>query len=290
MVREAGPQVCVFPINGTRRWFMLEYGDKHWADPLQAFLDISAASMISLMKLIFDHGIDTLLIPTIGPDILLRKGEYMASIGKEGLLRLAQGVDFMTFYEEYNVRVHFYGNYKKKLASTPYAGLSTYFDQAAGLTKSHTRCRLFYGVFGNDATEAVAEYAVNYYLANGCLPHREAIVSMYYGETIEPATFFIGFDKLSAFDFPLLNLGEEDLYFTVSPSAYLTQEDLRLILHDHLFTRKLAELDYNKIGSKTRTKMRSFYHANRHTIIGAGAIKNGIWCPIPADEICNKKQ
>src|SRR5574341_2181152 len=24
--RASGPEVCVFPINGTRRWFMLEYG------------------------------------------------------------------------------------------------------------------------------------------------------------------------------------------------------------------------------------------------------------------------
>jgi len=29
LVRESGNQVCVFPINGTRRWFALEHGHNH---------------------------------------------------------------------------------------------------------------------------------------------------------------------------------------------------------------------------------------------------------------------
>ena len=28
LVNAAGQKVCVFPVNGTRRWFMLEHADK----------------------------------------------------------------------------------------------------------------------------------------------------------------------------------------------------------------------------------------------------------------------
>jgi tuberculosinol/isotuberculosinol synthase len=287
LVRAAGPQVCVFPINGTRRWFMLEYGDRQWDDPIGAYMDIASANHILLCKLVFDHGIDTLLTPTLGPDILLRGEEYMARIGSEGLARLAQGPDFMKFYAEYDVRVHFYGDHRKALASSPYAHLSDLFDQAAERTRNHKRFRLFFGIFGNDVAEAVAEFAVKYYQQHGKSPDRRAIVAMYYGEYVEPATFFIGFDKFSAFDYPLLNLGEEALYFTVSPSLYLSQRQLRLILYDYLYARSAPEPDYDTLSPQAKTRMRAFYRANEENVFGLGVLYDGIWYPcLAAEDLC----
>lgn len=279
LVRAAGPQVCVFPINGTRRWFLLEHGDREWDDPLGAYMDIAAENHISLYKLIFDHGVDTLITPTLGPDILLRGDEYMARIGGEGLARLAQGADFLAFYDEYDVRVHFYGNHRKALADTPYAHLSDLFDEAAARTRLHNHFRLFFGVFGNDAAEAVASFAVDYFREHGTVPDRRAIVENYYGEYVEPATFFIGFDKFSAFDYPLLNLGEEDLYFTVAPSPYLSAEQLRRILYDHIFTRRLPEPDYASLPASAFEGIKDFYTQNRRATFGVGAIRHQFWTP-----------
>jgi tuberculosinol/isotuberculosinol synthase len=284
LVRAAGPQVCVFPFNGTQRWFMLEYGDRQWDDPICAYMDIAAENHISLCKLIFDHGVDTLLTPTLGPDILQRGEEYMARIGSEGLARLAQGSDFQKFYDEYDVRVHFYGNHRKALVASSYAHLSDLFDQAAERTKNHKRFHLFFGIFGNDAAEAVAEFAVKYYQEHGKVPDRRAIIAMYYGEYVEPATFFIGFDKFSAFDYPLLNLGEEDLYFTVSPSFYLSQRQLRAILYDHLYVRWAPEPDYDTLSPQAKTRMRVFYRTNRENLFGLGVLYDGIWYPCLAAE------
>jgi tuberculosinol/isotuberculosinol synthase len=279
LVRAAGPQVCVFPINGTRRWFLLEHGDRHWDDPIAAYMDIAAGNHISLYKLIFDHGVDTLVTPTLGPDILLRGEEYMARIGGEGLARLAQGPDFLKFYDEYDVRVHFYGNHRKALASTPYAHLSDLFDQAAEQTRSHRRFRLFFGVFGNDATEAVAEFAVKYFQEHGKVPDQRAIVEMYYGEYVEPATFFIGFDKFCAFDYPLLWLGEDDLYFTVAPSPYMGVKQFRSILYDHLFTRRVPEPDYARLSPDAVQEIKRYYAGHQELILGIGKIKNELWNP-----------
>ena len=51
LVRESGNQVCVFPINGTRRWFALEHGHKSFDNPVEAYMDISGRAHIELYRL-----------------------------------------------------------------------------------------------------------------------------------------------------------------------------------------------------------------------------------------------
>ena len=41
IVREAGQKVCVFPINGTRRWLMLEHPEAVAEDFVEAYLNIA---------------------------------------------------------------------------------------------------------------------------------------------------------------------------------------------------------------------------------------------------------
>jgi len=284
LVHEAGEQVCVFPINGTRRWFMLEHGNEQGDDPLGTYMDISAQNHISLYKLIFDHGVDTLITPVIGPDILLRGDEYLTRVGGEGLARLAQGADFLDFYDACDVRVHFYGNHHTALAGTPYAHLSALFDEAARRTSSHQRFRLFFGVFGDDATDAVAEFAVHYQQEHGQIPDRRRIIEMYYGEYVEPVSFFIGFDRFTVFDYPLLASGGEDLYFTTAPSPYLTAQTLREILYDHLFTRRDAEPEYARLSRVDRQEIDRFYQKHQHEVLGVGRIRNGFWTPVIGQE------
>ena len=101
LVRASGSKVVVFPINGTRRWFMLEYGDQEFEDPIAAYMDIAMQRHIELYKLFFDHGVDTLLTPVIGPEILATRDGYMQKIGAEGLARLVTYPEFLSFYEEY---------------------------------------------------------------------------------------------------------------------------------------------------------------------------------------------
>jgi tuberculosinol/isotuberculosinol synthase len=279
LVRQTGPQVCVFPINGTRRWFMLEHAQDAGPDPIQAYMDISSRNHISLYKLFFDHGIDTLLTPAIGPDILLRGDEYMQRIGAAGMERLASGKDLLEFYAEYDVRVHFYGNYRKAQQSTPHAYLTDLFDQIVEQTKYHTSHRLFFGIFGNDATDAVAEWSIQYHQKHNAIPSRREIVEMYYGEYVEPVTMFIGFDKFSAFDYPLLSTGEEDLYFMVAPSPYLSTKQLKEILYDHIYTRKMEEPDYQNLDSHDQHYLKDFYYANRENTQGIGKLLGKLWLP-----------
>ncbi len=173
-VRANGPLVCVFPINGTRRWFALEYGQEKWDDPVTAYMDMAGKNHIALFRLFFDHGIDTLLTPVFGSELLLRGEEYMRRVGMDGLRRLAEDPSFLSFYDEYEVRVHFYGDHRRILGGTEFAHLSDLFDAASEKTSGHKRFRLFFGVFSSDATQAVAEFSAQYFQRNGRVPQRHS--------------------------------------------------------------------------------------------------------------------
>lgn len=276
LVREAGPKVCVFPVNGTRRWFMLEHGVEEGENYAEIFLDQMVEAHIALYRLCFDHGIDTLLTPIFGLDILQRDD---ADVSVSGMALLAAH-RFMEFYQEYGVRVYFYGEYRKVLASTPYAYLLDLFDKVTAQTLEHKRYRLFFGVCAHDATETVAEIGVRLYQERGRLPNRREIVEAYYGEYVEPVDFFVGFSPFAAFDMPLLATGNEDLYFTVNPSLCVDAYTLRAILYDHLYARP-GEPEYGKMSAEDWDTMRRFYRLNQRTVLGTGVrtVRGGVWYP-----------
>jgi hypothetical protein len=280
LVRAAGPQVCVFPINGTRRWFMLEHTQEAKGDPLQVYMDVMQKRYIELYELCFEHGLDTLLTPAFGSELLTRGNEYTQKIGAEGIARFASHPEFLSFYRKYNVRVHFYGDYRKLFPGTPFAYLSNLFDHITKQTEQNNSYRLFYGIFASDATETVAELSVRHFQKTGNVPSRRELVEQYYGEYIDPATLFIGFDKFSVFDYPLLNLGEENLYFTAAPSSYLNDRQLRSILYDHIYLRNIEELDYAKMPKQDFQFMNEFYREKRENIFGVGELHGGIWYPL----------
>jgi tuberculosinol/isotuberculosinol synthase len=282
LVRASGSKVVVFPINGTRRWFMLEYGEHEFTDPISAYMDIAMQRHIEIYKLFFDHGVNTLLTPVIGPEILATRDGYMQKIGAEGLARIVTHPAFLSFYAEYGVRVRFYGEYKKHLVNTPYEHLSALFDNIAYTTNQNNRFRLFFGAFADNlnATTTVAELAVQYYKEQGEIPSREAIVERYYGEYVGKANIFIGFDRLATFDYPLINWGEEDLYFTISPSPYIDTNQLRCILFDHLYTRRTPEREYESLTHEDFKGIQGYYRKNINNIIGIGKLYNGFWIPI----------
>jgi len=272
LVRATGSKVCVFPINGTRRWYLLE------AEAGGDYLKKTADRHIEVYRMVFSHGIDTLLAPMFGAELLKRGPEYM-ELAVEGLTRLATHPAFLEFYREFGVRVRFYGDYRKQLASSPYAHLSDLFDQVTAQTLENNRQRLFFGVFANTASQAVAEFSIRHYSEHGNAPNEQRVIKMYYGEDIGPVSLFIGFDKFWVFDMPLLATENTDLYFTVSPSLYLNDRQLRAILYDHMYTRPQPEPDYETLPLQARNRMQAFYRANLENVFGAGILQDGIWYP-----------
>jgi tuberculosinol/isotuberculosinol synthase len=274
--------VCVFPVNGTRRWFALEHAAEMASGGVQAYFRIVGRAYIDLFRLFFDHGIDTLLSPVFGSDLLSRGGEYHKLIVPHGLLWLAHDPEFLSFYDEYDVRVRVYGDARRHFSGGPNAHVLEAFDELAQRTASHRRCRLFLGVFADQASETVAEIAVQHYRASGRLPDHRQIVEAYFGEYVPPANLFVGFEPPAVFDMPLIATGAEDLYFTVSPSPYVDAITLRSIIFDHLYSRRAGET-YDQLSTEDWQVMGDFYRSNRHHVLGIGRRHPtaGFWFPLP---------
>lgn len=276
LVRASGTKVCVFPFNGTRRWFILEHGRNH-NDYASAYLSETTRGYIRIYKMLFEHGIETVVAPIFGGDILERGEPYLSQAIK-GMGWLTGHTDFMSLYDEHNVRVHFYGDYKNRLSVvTGGRDLLQLFDDITAQTAAHLQHKLFYGVFANDATDNIARISTSWQETSGTTPTRKELVESYYGEYIEKADLFIGFERFTAYDFPMLNLGNESLYFTIAPSLYLTAQALRKILYDHIYFRPVTEPDYGEMSDEALNNLRDFYMARQDDVFGVGHIQDGIW-------------
>ena len=278
ILRTGGSKVCVFPFNGTRRWFLLEYGREFDGDAAKNYVELTTQGYINTYKLVFDHGIDTIVAPVFGGEIFNRGEEYMREIGAKMTL-LATHPLFLEFYETYGIRVHFYGDYGKQLNGTSYSYISDSFEEITEKTSHHTQHRLFYGVCAEDATATTAELSVKHFQETGKIPTRRELIEQYYGEYIEKADIFIGFEKFNVFDYPMLGWGEESLYFTVAPSLFMNSRQLKNILYDYIYLRPVQDPDYFTMPEEDFEAMRKFYEANREVAFGVGEMRGGIWYP-----------
>ena len=275
LVRATGPKVCVFPFNGTRRWFLLEHSNSSQRELGKIYAQETANGYIRIYRMLFEHGIETVVAPVFGKDILERGEEYMRAIG-EHITLVADHPEFISFYRDYDARVQFYGDYRKEFGPR-YQHIIQSFDNVIELTRLHGKHRLFYGVFADEATQAIAELSIQYYQTHKRPPSRAELIQMYYGEPIEKADLFIGFEKFTVFDYPMLNSGVESLYFTVAPSLYMTQTLLRKILFDHMYLRPLPEPDYHKLSPDELAAMQRAYREGRENVFGVGEVEGGIW-------------
>lgn len=279
LVKATGRKVCVFPVNGTRRWFMLEHAEKIKADFFEAYMNVSIQNHAELCALLFDHGIDVILAPVFGHELMHRGDEYTKRVGIDGLVRTATDKNYHEFFERYNVRVRFYGDYRDVLTGTPYEYALKSMYEVMEATRHHSGPRLYFGVFADKVTETISRLSVEHYLAEGSVPDRQTLIRKYYGEDLPPVSMFIGFDKFSTFDMPLLATGDEDLYFSLSPSPYMTEYQLRAILYDHIYVRRTPEPDYTKLGQEELDWLRDYYRKNKDYAFGVGKLKFNLWIP-----------
>ena len=279
LVKATGQKVVVFPVNGTRRWFMLEHGGKIGDDFFGAYMDASIKNHIHLCSMLFDHGIQTILAPVFGRELMRRGDEYTRRVGMDGLVRTATDKNYRAFFEKYDINVRFYGDYRDVLTGTEFEGVLGSLYKVMESTRKNRHFNLYFGVFADEATETISRLSVEHYLAHGTVPDKSVLIHQYYGEDLPPISIFIGFDKFSVFDIPLLATGEEDLYFSISPSPYMTQRQLRAILYDHVYIRRTPEPDYTKLEPQDLEWLREYYRNNKDQALGVGKLKFNLWLP-----------
>ena len=279
LVKANGQKVCVFPVNGTRRWFMIEHSEDIGVDFFESYMNFSIKNHIDLCTMMFEHGIQTIIAPVFGRELMRRGDEYTKRVGMDGLIRTATDKNYRKFFEKHNVKVRFYGDYRDVLTGTEFEDALGSMYGAMDATKDNNAFRLFFGVFADESVETISRISVEYYLAHNTVPDKDALIRKYYGEDVPPVSLFIGFDKFSVFDFPLLSTGNEDLYYSLSPSPYMTERQLRTILYDHIYTRRVPEPDYTKLSPEELKWLGEYYRSNKDNVLGVGKLKSNIWFP-----------
>jgi adenosine tuberculosinyltransferase len=281
LVRAEGSQTGVLVVDGTRRWFVLEYDQAtdSVGDFFERYLTVSIRRHVELCAMMFNHGIDTLLTPVFGSELLTRGDEYTKKVGIDGFLQLATAPTLLDFCKKNEVRVKFYGDYIKFLENSPYSYALDALNEVVEKTKNYTRSRLFFGLFADNSTETIAELCIRHFQQTGKVPNRSELIKSYYGEDVEPVSLFIGFGKFCVFDYPLLQTGAENLYFSISPSPYATEKQVRQILFDHLYTRRQPDPDYESLTNDTIANLRKYYQLHRDNALGVGNMELGVWTP-----------
>ena len=281
IIKESGPHTCVWVINGTRRWYMLEHHTRE-EDFSIDYLETINQRTIDIIKMFFEHGIDTLVMPILSPYILKKRSQNYGRMASYAVEQLTFNPQYLDLYKSCDVRVGFYGDYENCFDEETSDRLVKSIDNIKQITAKHTEKRLFFGVCAHDAIESVARLSIEYHQEYGDIPSKEKLIELYYGEYLDPIDLYLSASKPRVFDVPLISTGRESLYFTVAPSPYMDRDQFRSILYDHIFHRTATQSLYKIEASDEEedwNRLRDFYHLNRQSTLGIGRRNPqlGVW-------------
>jgi hypothetical protein len=209
--------------NGTRRWFLSQY--RNWDD----YIHITSAVQREFAQLFFNHGIQTLVLPLLGYDLLKRGPEYVDLVVGQGLLELAAN-SYLEWYHQTQIQVSFYGNWSTYFAQTGYEKINGLLDEVMTATQHYRKHKLLFGIFADEGLDRITALAKD--TNNG-----DELLRAYYGQSIGPVDLIIGAGQPAIWDIPLLNINKANLYFLQAPTFCLNKDTLRQILYDCLYTR-----------------------------------------------------
>jgi adenosine tuberculosinyltransferase len=260
LVQAANTDVCVFPVEGTRRWYLLEH-QRGAADYFDGYIDAAVHRYTDVFGMMYEHGLSSLVVPVFQDFLTTRGPEYVRK-AISGLVHLATHPLFLDLYQRYDVRVQIYGDYQRVLeeAGSDHAAA---FEALIAQTSTHQARRLFLGILEAEPLETIIRHTTYYYEQYKRAPDRRALVEMYYGEYVPPFDLYIGYDRFSADDMPLLAAGNQDLFFMMAPSLSLTETQLREILHAHLYTPLDHRAEYTDLSGEQLDSMRIEYETSR---------------------------
>ncbi len=264
-----------FPIDGTRRWFLLHY-PQVW--DVEEYKRLTTQQYVSEFKLLFDHGVETILIPVFGGELISRGEGYVREM-MEGMTWFAQQPVFIEFYQEYNVRVRFYGDWQRQIRGLPGEDKLIEAIHHCAATKHTGSRRIFYGLWADDLLVSLVDDLARS-RSEPLEFTRDMIVARYYGEHVKQTDIYIGFGRPTVFDVPMLVTSQTDLYYTVVPSLDLDARLFRMILWDH-FVGRWTQQEWDGMSERDFKALHAFYQVHHDTVLGLGEVDSvtGIWQP-----------
>ena len=223
---------AVIYLNGTRRWFLSQ--NKNWTD----YAKTTSAAHRQLCQLFYDHGIQTLIQPILGYDLLERGYDYLKMAVEQGLAELTKP-DYQNWYQQVEIRVTLYGNWSNTLAEMGFSEVVDLLKLIAE-TSGYTKHKLLLGAFADEGLDNIVALAKS-------VSQGEELLNRYYGQPVGPVDLIIGSGQPAIWDLPLLDINKASLYFLQAPTFCLDKEMLRQILYDHLYQRINDDELYNDL-------------------------------------------
>ncbi len=273
------PRVGVFVPDGTRRLGLALADGPPGTDGF-----LTKTALLSLqyaqdnLRVFFDHGLATLLVPIFSKSVLGRGQRYQQLIALTILETLFKSEAWQAFYRAYGIRVGVYGE-KDFLTEVGCSQALAWIATTEAATARHQQHTLLYGIGGDSwVGSGLSELGIRFFQEHGRPPRYEEQVTEYYGQFVESADFFMMSTKLSGAGAmpPLICDAETAFYFLAAPGVWsLTPAVYKEILCDLLFNRP-AEAGTGQVNRQT---LEDFYHRHRTAVIGLGHVVGGTWVP-----------
>ena len=275
------PVVMGWPFNGTRRWYLLHRRENPNAGD---YVTTTIRRQAEQHRLVFAHGVSVIVAPHFGAELLERGTAYTRAVLGDGLLKLGDDPVNQEMFEG-GVRIRFYGDYDEILDTPIYRPMLDACASLTAATASGDGPLLLIGLFADAPYPKVARLSVEFAEKHGRTPNRQDLIEAYYGLAVPDLSLYLGFSQPALFDVPLLTTGQEDLYVTLTPSAELTERQLREILYDHLVTRRIAKDDYEMLPDGALAALAAYNKRYRGMTVGIGRIDSltGLWTPLLPD-------
>lgn len=227
---------AVIYLNGTRRWFLCQ--NKNWDD----YAKMAGLAQRELSQLFYDHGLQTLIQPIMGYDLLDRGPQYLQLAVEQGLAELVSPA-YREWYHRLGIRVTFYGNWTAPLSQLGFTPLVNLLRELTAETGRYTQHKLLLGVFADGGLDHVVDLAKT-------VSRGSELLAQYYGQPIDSVDLIVGSGQPAIWDVPLLDINKASLYFLQAPTFCLDKEKVRQILYDHLYQRINDDRLYDDLSSE----------------------------------------
>jgi undecaprenyl diphosphate synthase len=289
IVRHEGrPKVGVFIPDGTRRSAMFFLGLKPDDNDFEEkYIEIEGKKFLENTKIIFDHGLHTLFIPSLKHENYDRKKKSIDAIIYSAIKSMLIGDDWLEFYDKYGVKVKVYGDLDF-VTRKGYPEVTEWAKEIEKRTKHNKKHRIFNGIACSNRYELprLMDLAIDFYINNNRKPTDKEKIRLYYDEDVDDVDFLIRATAVRDSDIqpPIISGRKTQMYFFVAPNHIsFSTEVFREILYDLLYCRSpvFGNLSYsNSILKKINVEyIKNYYLINRSEILGVGEKIGPFWVP-----------
>ena len=285
---ERRPKVAMLIPDGNRRYAMSFLNIMPKSKDFETeYMRQNSENFMRNIKMMFDHGLETLFVPCLKHENLYRDKNYVEGITQYALKLIFSDEKWIDFYNENNIKVKIYGDLDY-ISNKGFDDLIQIVKDLEKITSNNNKHKLFYGLACSNKYEypRLMDLAIDFYKNNNRYPTYKEKIEMYYGENVNEVDLFIRPTAIRDSDIqpPLISGNKTQMYFLVAPDNLSFNRDVfRNILYDFLFCRNsiFGSKTYQNemIAKSDLEEIKDFYLLNKSKVIGLGEKIGPFWIP-----------